>query len=78
MAVDTALAGTAQEGKYLTFLLGKEEYGLEILKVQEINSLSGITPVPRSPSYVRGVTNLRGGVIPIICLREYFRMPRAI
>ena len=74
MAVDSAVLSIAQEGKYLSFILGEEEYGLEILKVQEINGMMGITPVPRTPSYIRGVINLRGRVIPIICLREHFKM----
>lgn len=76
MAVESAVASIAQEGKYLSFLLGKEEYGVEILKVQEINGMMGVTPVPRTPSYVRGVINLRGRVIPIISLRDHFKMPR--
>lgn len=76
MAADTAVASIAQEGKYLSFVLGSEEYGLEILKVQEINGMMDITPVPRTPGYVRGVINLRGRVIPIIGLRDYFKMPR--
>jgi purine-binding chemotaxis protein CheW len=76
MAVESAVASVAQEGKFLSFVLGTEEYGLEILKVQEINGVMDITPVPRTPAYVRGVINLRGRVIPIICLREYFKMPR--
>ena len=75
MAVDSAVASIAQEGKYLSFVLGDEEYGLEILKVQEINGMMDITPVPRTPSHVRGVINLRGRVIPIICLRDHLKMP---
>ncbi|MBT4501525.1 MAG: chemotaxis protein CheW [Gemmatimonadetes bacterium] len=59
-------------GKYLTFFLGEEEYGLEILKVQEIIGLMGITPVPRTPEFIRGVINLRGKVIPVIELRLKF------
>lgn len=62
-------------GKYLTFALGKEEYGLEILKVREIIGLMDITAVPRSPDYVRGVINLRGQVITVIDLRAKFTMP---
>ncbi len=62
-------------GKYLTFVLDGEEYGLEILKVQEIIGLLKITPVPRTPSYLRGVINLRGRVIPVIDLRAKFGMP---
>ncbi len=61
-------------GKYLTFFLGGEEYGLEILKVQEIIGMMDITPVPRTPHYVRGVLNLRGKVIPIVDLRLKFGM----
>ena len=75
MAVETPIARTAQEGKYLSFVLGEEEYGLEILKVQEINGMMGITRVPRTPDYVRGVINLRGRVIPIVSLRRKFNMP---
>jgi len=56
-------------GKYLTFALGKEEYGLEILKVREIIGFMDITAVPRTPVYVRGVINLRGQVISVIDLR---------
>jgi purine-binding chemotaxis protein CheW len=61
-------------GKYLTFFLRGEEYGLEILKVQEIIGMMEITPVPRTPDFIRGVINLRGKVIPIICLRLKFGM----
>jgi len=62
------------KGKYLTFRLGKEEYGLEILKVKEIMGLMDITTVPQTPMYVRGVINLRGKVIPVIDLRLKFGM----
>lgn len=59
-------------GKYLTFKLGKEEYGLEILKVKEIIGLMDITTVPRTPSFLKGVINLRGKIIPVIDLRAKF------
>jgi len=62
-------------GKFLTFFLGDEEYGAEILKVQEIIGMQPITRVPRTPAFVRGVINLRGKVIPIVDLRERFGMP---
>ena len=62
-------------GKFLTFFLEDEEYGIEILKVQEIIGMMSVTPVPRTPSFVRGVINLRGQVIPIIDLRLKFGMP---
>ena len=61
-------------GKYLTFKLAGEEYGLEILKVKEIIGLMPITNVPRTPGYVRGVINLRGKVIPVVDLRTKFAM----
>jgi purine-binding chemotaxis protein CheW len=56
-------------GKYLTFFLGEEEYGLEILKVQEIIGMMPITFVPKAPRFVRGVINLRGKIIPVVDLR---------
>lgn len=59
-------------GKYLTFQLGREVFGLEILKVQEIIGIMPITMVPRTPEFVRGVINLRGKVIPVIDLRRKF------
>lgn len=59
-------------GKFLTFALASEEYGLEILKVREIMGLMVITKVPRTPDYVKGVINLRGKVIPVIDLRLKF------
>ena len=65
----------AKEGKYLTFVLAKEEYGVEILKVREIIGLMEITSVPRTPDFVKGVINLRGSVIPVIDLRLKFDMP---
>ena len=63
-------ARLARAGKYLTFYLASEEYGVEILKVHEIIGMLPITRVPRTPQFVRGVINLRGKVIPIIDLRE--------
>ncbi|MBN1805060.1 MAG: purine-binding chemotaxis protein CheW [Sedimentisphaerales bacterium] len=63
-----------KEGKYLTFALANEEYGLEILKVREIIGYMEITAVPRTPHYVKGVINLRGQVIPVIDLRAKFGM----
>jgi purine-binding chemotaxis protein CheW len=63
-----------KEGKYLTFALGPEEYGLEILKVREIIGYMDITSVPQTPHYVKGVINLRGQVIPVIDLRAKFGM----
>lgn len=63
-----------REGKYLTFLLDREEYGISILKVKEIIGMMPITPVPRTPGFVKGVINLRGKVIPVVDLRRKFDM----
>jgi purine-binding chemotaxis protein CheW len=63
-----------KEGKYLTFSLSNEEYGIGILKIKEIIGMMSITSVPRTPNYVRGVINLRGKVIPVIDLRIRFCM----
>src|SRR6056297_2133974 len=64
----------AKEGKYLTFKLGDEEYGLEIHKVIEIIGMQEITPVPRTPDHLRGVINLRGIIHPVIDLNKKFGM----
>ncbi len=61
-------------GKYLTFSLKGEEYGIGILKVKEIIGMMPITSVPRTPSFVKGVINLRGKVIPVVDLRLKFEM----
>ena len=61
-------------GKYLTFRLGQEDYGLEILQVQEIIGMQEITGIPRTPDFVKGVINLRGKVIPVVDLRLKFDM----
>jgi purine-binding chemotaxis protein CheW len=67
--------GTASGGKYLTFMLGREEYGLPVLKVREIIKVMDITHVPQAPAHVLGVINLRGKVIPVIDLRRKFALP---
>lgn len=64
----------ATAGKYLTFALGQEEYGLLVIKVREIIKIMDITAVPQMPEHVKGVINLRGKVIPIIDLRVKFGM----
>ena len=75
--VEVSAAQLARAGKYLTFLLAEEEYGLEILKVREIIQIMAITTVPRTPSYVKGVINLRGKVIPVVDLRLKMGMAEA-
>ena len=62
-----------QKGKYLTFLIGKEEYGIEIKYVTEIIGIQSITEVPELPPYVKGIINLRGKVIPVIDVRIRFK-----
>ena len=66
-----------EAGKYLTFKLADEEYGVQILKVREINGLMNITSVPKMPTHMKGVINLRGKVIPVIDLRLQFGLPEA-
>ena len=63
-----------REGKYLTFALADEEYGISILKVKEIIGMMSITSVPQTPEFVKGVINLRGKVIPVVDLRLKFGM----
>lgn len=62
-------------GKYLTVVLGREAYGIAVLKVREIIRLQKITPVPQTPAYIMGVINLRGHVIPVVDLRVKFGLP---
>ena len=63
-----------REGKYLTFTLAEEEYGIGILKIKEIIGMMPITTVPQTPEFVKGVVNLRGKVIPVVDLRLRFGM----
>jgi len=66
-----------KEGKYLTFSLAKEDYGIGILKIKEIIGMMPITKVPRCPEFVKGVINLRGKVIPVLDLRMRFGVDAA-
>lgn len=71
--IDQAVKDMAdKEGKYLTFYLAGEEYGIGILKIKEIIGLLPITSVPQTPEYVKGVINLRGKVVPVMDLRLRF------
>jgi purine-binding chemotaxis protein CheW len=71
------LEKTAPESilQFLTFTLGNEEYGVEILKIQEIKGSSALTSLPNAPAYVKGVMNLRGTIVPILDLRLKFGLP---
>jgi purine-binding chemotaxis protein CheW len=73
-APGAAAEAASRGGKYLTFVLDQEEYGLEILKVREIIGMMDITTVPQTPDFVKGVVNLRGKVIPVVDLRLKFGM----
>ncbi|MBL9129450.1 MAG: purine-binding chemotaxis protein CheW [Verrucomicrobiales bacterium] len=74
----TASRGAASlAGKYLTFVLGEESYGIAVLKIREIIRLPDITAVPQMPSHIRGVINLRGKIIPVVDLRARFGLPNA-
>lgn len=74
-AINQEVKSTAhKEGKYLTFTLAEEEYGIGILKIKEIIGMMPITTVPQTPEFVKGVINLRGKVIPVVDLRLRFGM----
>lgn len=66
---------SSQEDQYLTFILNGEEYGVDILRVQEIKGWDRATLIPNSPAYMQGVINLRGAIVPVIDLRQRFGMP---
>ena len=73
--MDQAVKAVAdREGKYLTFSLADEEYGIGILKIKEIIGMMPVTTVPQTPEFVKGVINLRGKVIPVVDLRLRFKM----
>lgn len=66
---------TANE--FLTFTLGEEEYGVDILKVQEIRGYDTVTKIPEAPDYLKGVINLRGTIVPVVDLRIKFKLDKA-
>src|SRR5258705_8442730 len=74
---DAAAQSDARAGKYLTFHLSNEEFGIRVLKVREIMGLQEITAVPQTPAHIKGVINLRGRVLPVIDLRMKFGLPAA-
>ena len=71
----TSAPQDVRTGKYLTFLLGREEFAIRVLQVREIMKIQDITAVPQTPGYVKGVINLRGKVIPVVDLRLKFCLP---
>ncbi len=78
-AVDTRTGqlSTESTSEFLTFALGDEEYGVEILKVQEIRGYDAVTRLPDAPDYIKGVINLRGAIIPVVDMRLKFHLQRA-
>ncbi len=76
-ALSNQISFATDGSQYLTFRLGEEEYGVEILKVQEIKGYSAITPIPNTPVYLKGVMNLRGTIVPVVDLRAKFTMAAA-
>ena len=75
--IDQAIGAMSdREGKYLTFALAGEEYGISILKIKEIIGMMPITTIPQTPEFVKGVINLRGKVIPVVDLRLRFGMQK--
>ena len=75
-ADNTQQIGLATDGsQYLTFHLGEELYGVDILRVQEIKGYTAVTRIPNTPSHIKGVLNLRGTIVPIVELRTKFGMP---
>jgi purine-binding chemotaxis protein CheW len=75
-ASSTAVSGKLKNvsGEYLTFVLGDEQYGLEILKVQEIRGYDSVTQIANTPEFIKGVVNLRGKIVPIVDLRIKFHL----
>jgi purine-binding chemotaxis protein CheW len=67
-------SGVATSGEYLTFTLGAEEYGIDILKVQEIRGYDAVTKIANAPAFIKGVINLRGVIVPIVDLRIKFNL----
>jgi purine-binding chemotaxis protein CheW len=76
-ATSNPVLGSGNGKEYLTFTLGNEEYGIDILKVQEIRSFERVTHIVNSPDFIKGVINLRGVIVPIVDLRLKFNLGEA-
>jgi purine-binding chemotaxis protein CheW len=74
MVQENATANSEAGGEFLTFTLGNEEYGIDILKVQEIRGYDAVTTIVNMPPFIKGVINLRGAIVPIVDLRIRFRL----
>ncbi|MFW1678014.1 chemotaxis protein CheW [Pontibacter sp. JAM-7] len=72
---DSAVVNSSDSRQYLSFLLDNEEYGVDILRVQELRGWTPVTRIPEMPDYLQGVLNLRGAIIPVVDLRARFGLP---
>lgn len=77
MTPDPAKIAEQSDNQFLTFMLGNEEFGIDILQVQEIKGWGSITKIPNMPDYILGVINLRGTIVPVMDLRRRFKLPKA-
>jgi purine-binding chemotaxis protein CheW len=75
--LEAPVAIDQRHGKYLTFHLGREEFGIQVVHVKEIMGMQDITAVPQTPAFLKGVINLRGKIIPVVDLRLKFGFPHA-
>jgi len=73
---EIGLDANSEAEQYLTFIMADEEYGVDILRVQEIRGWDNVTPIPNTPPHIKGVINLRGTIVPIIDLRERFGLEK--
>ena len=73
-STDILISGDESQQQYLTFIVAGEEYGVDILRVQEIKGWDTVTQIPNTPEYIRGVINLRGTIVPIIDMRARFKL----
>ncbi len=76
--INKKIENSSGENQYLTFILDGEEYGVDILRVQEIKGWDSVTPLPNVPKYIKGVMNLRGTIVPVVCLRKRFGMKDSV
>lgn len=77
-STDAGKTASVDGGEYLTFRLGREEYGIDILRVQEIRGYDAVTAIANMPTFIKGVINLRGTIVPIVDMRIKFNVGQAI
>lgn len=74
MVLESSMTPSVSNNEFLTFILGREEYGIDILKVQEIRGYDAVTSIANMPEFIKGVINLRGIIVPIVDLRIKFKL----